>query len=709
VAAQKAKFPEIERMIKLLDTEKPQDVSIRVLELKHVNADDLVKDLAPLYQKLSGKSVKDIIEIGANNRANSLIILSSEANFKAIERLVSTLDTKEAQEKVIQTFTLKNADAEEVAKQLQELNQDQGGGSRYPFYIFSYSSMSSRGPTKPTFVADRRRNTVIVQAAPAAMDNIAHMIEALDEPVTDDALAPRIFRLKFVSATDIEDILNELFLKRQTQRNYWDPYGFPTSQQDSSDRSAGRLYGKVRITSEPYANAIIVTSNSKENMEAIEQVLEELDKPSEAGESTMRFRLSFAKAATVANSINILFAKNGSPPLRAVPQQQGQQPDNRQQQQQGGAAPQSNFALEQEAREEGYFPWLGGQPDTFRTADGRTVTRPVSDLVGRVRVVADQRSNGLLISANVHFLPQVIKLIKELDEPTAQVLIEARIVEVSSDFLDKLGVRWSPDGGQFTGDDLDNAIRIKTKGEYAKGFGGSSALLAQSLNSLRSGVIDATISLDFLIQFLRRTTDATVLAEPQINVADNEMGKLFVGQQVPFIDRSQSTDVGALNQSFSYKDVGVILEVTPHINNSGDVALKIRAESSAIVPGQTLFGGAILDTRSFRTDLTARDGQTLVLGGIIQRRVSDTLRKTPVLGSIPVLGWMFKKKDDIRHEVELMVFLRPKIVRSPDEAKQLMDELDRKAPLIKEWREKNPPGKQQEPITPEKRDDKEKS
>ena len=86
--------------------------------------------------------------------------------------------------------------------------------------------------------------------------------------------------------------------------------------------------------------------------------------------------------------------------------------------------------------------------------------------------------------------------------------------------------------------------------------------------------------MDFLIQFLRKTTDATVLASPQINIADNELGKLFVGQQVPFIDKSQSTDVGSLNQSFQYKDVGIILEVTPHINDTGDVALKIRAESS---------------------------------------------------------------------------------------------------------------------------------
>jgi general secretion pathway protein D len=229
-----------------------------------------------------------------------------------------------------------------------------------------------------------------------------------------------------------------------------------------------------------------------------------------------------------------------------------------------------------------------------------------------------------------------------------------------------------------------------------KEFGGSSQVLADSLHSLRSGVIDSSISLDFLVQFLKKTTDATVLSEPQINIADNELGKLFVGQQVPFIDRSQSTDLGGLNQSFSYKEVGVILEVTPHINNSGDVALKIRAESSTIVPGQTLFGGAILDTRNFKTDLTAKNGQTLVVAGIIQKQVSDTLRKTPFFGSIPGLGWAFKKKDKTSREVELMVFLRPKVVRTPKEAQELLEETDKKMPLIKKWKDETEPKNEEE-------------
>src|SRR5439155_6883834 len=133
-----------------------------------------------------------------------------------------------------------------------------------------------------------------------------------------------------------------------------------------------------------------------------------LDAPSEAGESTLRVQLRFAKAIAVANSINILFAKNGSPGIRQTGQQgQGntQTPQQTQTQNQKATTAQSDFGLEQEVKEEGYYPWLGGAADNPRSTDGRSTTRVVSDLVGRVRAVADHRGNAVLLSANVHFFP----------------------------------------------------------------------------------------------------------------------------------------------------------------------------------------------------------------------------------------------------------------------------------------------------------------
>ncbi len=682
-------------LIAALDNEQAQDVTVRVIPLKNISATDLMKEIGPLYQKQNSKMPKDTVEVTADDRSNTLLVFSSEANFRVIKSFIASLDTDQAQEKIMHTFTLKNADAQDVAKQLQDLNSQQSITARY---YYNFSGGSSGGDAKKmTVVADRRRNSVIVQAPPAQMDSIEKMIAELDAPVSDDSLAPRIYPMKYANATDIEDVLNELFLKKTPQRSYYD-YIFDDSSSSTPDRDVGRLYGKVRVTSEPTANALIVTANSKENLEAVEQIINQLDRAPEAAESTLHIGLKFAKAADVANGINVLFAKNGSPPLRTTAQQNQQNNNNnpQQPQQQGdqNSSSSSGFDLGTETKIEGYFPWLGGQPDNPRSSDTHAVQQ-VSDLVGRVRAVADDRSNALLVSANVHFFPQILKLISDMDAQTDQVLIEARLVEVSSDFLDALGVRWSPSGSQtFTADDYDNSIIASAIAQYQRGVGANTTVntpsvssVAQSLASLRSGVLSGSINMDFMVQFLRRTVDATVLAEPQLNIRDNETGKLFVGQEVPVPQYTQVSGLGSQNTSITYKDVGVVLEVTPHINSAGDVELKVHAESSTVVSGQTVLGGAVFDTRNFRTDLTAKNGQTLVVGGIIQQQVSDTLRKTPLIGSVPVVKWAFNKKNKTSNQVELMVFLRPRVIHSPEDAQEVLREVDERAPQVKEYQD----------------------
>ncbi|MGH7952938.1 MAG: secretin N-terminal domain-containing protein, partial [Limisphaerales bacterium] len=609
------------------------------------------------------------------------------------------LDTEDAQEKITRTFLLKNADAQDVAKQLQDLNDNENSsGARYAYYF----STQPNTPKKFSVVADHRRNAVIVQAPPAQMDSLAKMITELDEPVSGDSLAPEIFPLKYVSATDIEDVLNELFVKKTQQRSYFDFfYGNSDSDNSSDNQDVGRLYGKVRITSEPYSNVIIVTSNSKEDLAVIENVLKQLDQPSQAGESTLRIGLKYAKADTVANSLNILFAKNGSPALRpATPQNQNNNTAQSNQQAQQATSDQTGFDITQESKVEGYYPWLGGQVDSTRSSDESSSSWTVSDLVGRVRCVSDQRGNAVLVSANVHFFPQILQLIQEIDAPSDKVSIEARIVQVSSDYLDKLGVRWSPDGSQvFTADDYDDSILASGNGNYQKGFGGTTSVntpanaadaVVQTLANLRSGVVSSTLNIDYLVQFLRKNTDATVLGEPSITIDDNEMGKLFVGQEVPVPGYTQVSSVGSQNTSITYKDVGVVLEVTPHINSDGDVQLQIHAESSTVESGATVLGGDVFDTDNFRTEVTAKNSQTLLLGGIIQKQTSEVVRKVPLLGSIPVLGWAFKKKDKTTQDVELMVFLRPTVLHTAKDARKLLEELNKRTPLLQEWQKSNP-------------------
>lgn len=232
-------------------------------------------------------------------------------------------------------------------------------------------------------------------------------------------------------------------------------------------------------------------------------------------------------------------------------------------------------------------------------------------------------------------------------------------------------------------------------GTYVKGFGNntsvnnpvnagvptSAASVVQSLSSLRSGVLDGTVSMDFLIQFLQQKANATVISEPQLTISDNDMGKLFVGQVVPIETGSVNPSVGGSSQSFAYRNVGVIVEVEPHINNTGDVALRIRTESSTI-DQQQILGQAVFDSAQFRTELTARAGETIVLGGIIQKQISDNVYKTPVLGDIPGLKYVFSKHDKSVKRTELLVFLKPKVVRTPEQARQMLEEARRSMSLI---------------------------
>jgi general secretion pathway protein D len=691
-------------LVTALDVEKNDDVTVRVIALKNVSAQELAKQVQPLYQKLTGKQSKEIIEVSASDSANSLMVLSSGAIFREIQKFAVSLDTSDAQEKIMRTFELKNADAQDVAKQLQDLGKEQGNNS--PFRIFYFGGNPNQCDSKKMgIVADRRRNAILVQAPPAAMEAIASTIASLDEPVNDNALAPQIVPLRYVSAGDIEDVLNELFLKKTAQRPY---YYFYDEPEETPDRDVGRLYGKVRITSEPASNALIIAANSQENLDAVIEVIKKLDRPSEAGDTTFHIKLNFGNAAKIANRINILFAKGGSPALRA-PNQPNQNNANNppQQQQPQSATPTDDFSLQQVDKEDPYYSWLGGQPDNPRGgySESRAGDRPASDLVGRVRVVPNELGNSLLVTANLHLFTQVSKMIEEMDVPPAQVLIDAKLVQISADYLDNMGVRFSPNGSQvFSGSDYQNSLMPQIGGTYQQGVGGTTlvnnpaspgasstvASVAQALTSLRSGVLTGNMSMDFLIQFLQQKTDATVIAEPQINISDNDMAKLFVGQQVPIITANQQIVTGGLSQNFVYKNVGVILEVEAHINQTGDVALRIRAESSTIDPTQTIQGQVVIDTAQFRTELTAKAGDTLILGGIIQKQITKNSYKTPILGSIPGLNYIFGKKDKSGNRVELLVFLRPKVVRSPEQAKLLLEETRRNAPLIEKWEETHP-------------------
>ena len=659
-------MPKIRDLIAKLDAAKPQDIAVRTVKLAHVDAREMVREIAPMYSKVRGSSYKETIEISANERSNSLIVLSSQANFDEIDTLVQSLDTPDAGNRSMRTFALKYADADDISEQLEELldTTPQYNSWRYD------PNKDKRDQVR--FVPNRRRNEVMAIGTEASLERVAELIQQLDLPIESEDLVPRIYPLKYVGAEDVKGVLDELFLKEDSDRPYW------WGDSGDDDNEVGRLYGKVRIAAEPSTNSLIVTSDSSENFDALERILQKLDVRNADAEATLNVPLRYANAVAVSNTINVLFAGPGSPAYAQNRQQQQNNNNNNNRAQANPLGQTSmSFELEEEREDNYFFPWLGNNQG--RGPDGRA-TRQVSDVIGKVRVVPDVRTNSLVMTASPYHLPQVMKLVEQLDRATPQVLIEAKIIEVTFDDKERLGLRWSPDGAsQFDSDDFDNSVLATGVGSYLETFLGQNVA-----DAMRTGTVTGAVDLDLLVQFLIRTTDGRVKAEPRLNIADNERGKLFVGSRVPFISGSVNTAEGGRNDTFSYIDVGVILEVTPKINANDEVSLSIRVESSQIREGETLFGGAIIDTRNFRTDMTVKSGDTLVLGGIIQRQESEVIRKLPFLGDIPLLGYFFKKRDTSARDVELMVFLRPVITRNAADVEALMKNELEKASGVRE-------------------------
>jgi general secretion pathway protein D len=170
-----------------------------------------------------------------------------------------------------------------------------------------------------------------------------------------------------------------------------------------------------------------------------------------------------------------------------------------------------------------------------------------------------------------------------------------------------------------------------------------------------------------------------VISTPQILTLDNEEASIEVGQNIPFvtqvIESNQTTDRPI--QNFQYKDVGVTLKVTPLINEDGYIRLKVEESVKAVI-SQTALGGTVLAPtttyRTAKTSITVKDGETAVIGGLIETRLDRGTTQTPCLGNIPAFGWLFKTTSDRDEKTNLMVFLTPRVTRSAEEVKKIYDQ-----------------------------------
>ncbi|MFQ2350102.1 GspD family T2SS secretin variant ExeD [Aeromonas dhakensis] len=291
---------------------------------------------------------------------------------------------------------------------------------------------------------------------------------------------------------------------------------------------------------------------------------------------------------------------------------------------------------------------------------------------GKLAISADETTNALVITAQPDVMAELEQVVAKLDIRRAQVLVEAIIVEIADGDGLNLGVQWANTNGggtQFTNTGLPiGSVAIAAKDYKDNGTTTGLASLAKEFNGMAAGFYHGNWAA--LVTALSTNSKSDILSTPSIVTMDNKEASFNVGQEVPVQSGSQSsTTSDQVFNTIERKTVGTKLVVTPQINEGDSVLLNIEQEVSSVAnkPAEgTATLGPTFDTRTIKNAVLVKSGETVVLGGLMDEKTSETVSKVPLLGDIPVLGYLFRSTNNSTSKRNLMVFIRPTILRDAD-------------------------------------------
>ncbi|QWZ81763.1 GspD family T2SS secretin variant ExeD [Aeromonas sp. FDAARGOS 1414] len=290
---------------------------------------------------------------------------------------------------------------------------------------------------------------------------------------------------------------------------------------------------------------------------------------------------------------------------------------------------------------------------------------------GKLAISADETTNALVITAQPDVMSELEQVVAKLDIRRAQVLVEAIIVEMQDGDGLTLGVQWgNANGGgtQFTNSGLPLGSAIAAGKDYQNGKTDTAAGLLKEFNGMAAGFYHGDWAM--LATALASNTKNDILSTPSIVTMDNKEASFNVGQEVPVQSGSQSsTTSDQVFNTIERKTVGTKLVVTPQINEGDSVLLNIEQEVSSVAQTQatgTANLGPTFDTRTVKNAVLVKSGETVVLGGLMNEETKEQVSKVPLLGDIPVLGYLFRSTSNTTSKRNLMVFIRPTILRDAD-------------------------------------------
>ena len=491
-------------------------------------------------------------------------------------------------------------------------------------------------------------------------DNIAKIQAVIARLDTPSAAAPELIPLNHANALDVVFTLNRVFAD-------------PTASADSRDR--------LLITADLRSNSVIIRSEDGGRLSRVRTLVQELDRATAAPGNIRMVYLKHADATQIAQTLRReLGAESGgssgaSSPLASLLPTSGQQ-----------ATPSSPLAAATAALtgstaqpSAGSLPQANANNSSAFTAGGATV-------------YADSSINALVISAPTPVYNNLRTVIEQLDVRRAQVFVEALIVEVQADRAAEFGIQWQG---------LDGLNRSGTQGFGGTNFGSTSSTPTNNIlgvannptavgQGLSFGLIRGAITiagkqylnLGLLARALQSDVSANILSMPTLLALDNEEARFSGGQTVPVLT-GQYANASSNNSvtpfaTFDRKEVGLILRVKPMITEGGSIRLQLYQEVSSVAPstisGVDAVGLSTFNKRVLETSVLADDGQIVVLGGLLQEGFTNDQEKVPVLGDVPVLGQLFRYDTRKRTKTNLMIFLRPTVLRDASQAGILSNE-----------------------------------
>ncbi len=482
------------------------------------------------------------------------------------------------------------------------------------------------------------------------LQRIAKIIAALDQPHASDT---DVVTLQHAVASDLAPIVQRLSDTGATAA----PPGVPGAVGGA---------GGVVVLVEPRSNSLILRASNPARLAIARSIITKLDQPTAGGNPAGNIWVVYLKNADAVKLAAVLRAAFAA-----------QTP--------GGAAGSAGLggaAVPPAPRSATPMANLAGT-----TAGATPSTTPVAESASPSTggfIQADPATNSLVITAPEPLYRQLRNVIDRLDSRRAQVYIETLIVKVDADKAAEIGIQWQAISGDqnsstnyvggtnFTG--ADNIVNLTTAINQGR-TGLASVAVPAGLNFGILQKVGDLWNIGALARFLETKANANILATPNMVSLDNEEAKIVVGQNVPFLTGSFTTNASGPNnpfQTIERKDVGLTLRIKPQIGEGGTVRLVIYQEDSRVVPSsRNSPQGLTTDKSAIETTVVVDDGQIMVLGGLLKDEYGGSVQQVPLLGDIPGIGALFRYDNRTRTKSNLMVFLRPIILRDQAELNAL--------------------------------------